>query len=296
MVESRLDRPYPEWTTSVYGVRPAVAEPGVLNTGYKEDTIMPAAIWAAGTLYSAYYTGEVLRVFDLVDVLLSCWVSGRLDIPAGNATRALERIYRKSARRVSVTARVQLYRRVFQFGTLETAEAPSYTPAHVSFSAAWERLMRGAAACAWHRSLGENERAEIAQTQILQATRELQRGLSAAMAGSSYLMATEVATLLRESLDLLGGPEIVERFGVPGQGAGSVIERMTAELFALTLPVARVHALGWAGAQVLQDWVAAYNGPSTAEEHLRRLLKPAGEWNAAWAALSIEGGLPGRVS
>lgn len=253
--------------------------------------VVPSAIWTAGVLYYIYYIGEEMRQFDVADILAARWAQGKLEVVDERTKTALDRLIKKRDRRMAREEREMLYKRVFNFGE---ARPNPYIPINETFPSDWNRLMKGVAAYPVHPSEEDAHMVDAARTMIFRATYDLQLHLSEAMAGTAYMMAAEVFTLLRESSDLLRGEEIIENFGVPGQGMNSVIEHIAAEEFNQLLPVELLSMLAEAGSRILQEWVAKFNPQTYAEapgsaldqSFLNALIVPAQEWRYANTHLS----------
>lgn len=253
--------------------------------------VVPSAIWTAGVLYYTYFVGEEMRLFDVADILVTRWSQGKLDATDERTIIALDRLMKKRERRMAQEEREMLYKRVFNFGR---SGSGGYILFNETFPLDWNRLMKGVAAYPV-KPMGEDDpAASAARTMIFQATYDLQLHLSEAMAGTAYMMAAEVFTLLREASDLLRSEEIIQSFGVQGLGMNSVIEHIAAEEFNRMIPVDLLSTLGESGSRILQDWVAKFNaqtwaetpGDSLHQSLIHTLVTPAQAWRAANSQLS----------
>ncbi|MBP0001236.1 MAG: hypothetical protein J7641_19970 [Cyanobacteria bacterium SID2] len=235
-------------------------------------------ILAAGALDYVYYIGEVMRVFDVANVLVLRWASGLLDIPDGTTASALYRFHKRRDERSTPEERAMLYKRVLNKGE---GQVLSRMSVNSDFTTLWDQFIsevmqyiqkteRKAYWSNWYDSGVSNAR-------IYQLTRDLQYNLSDHMTGMAHLQVTEDYNHLQEALEIVNSEDVRNYFGGRRQSLWNTIERICSEEFGSAPNTETIKTLAVDGNTIFQ-WIANFNESSVTSSQFEALLAAVEAW------------------
>ncbi|PPT09790.1 hypothetical protein CKA32_004542 [Geitlerinema sp. FC II] len=244
-------------------------------------------ILAAGALDYIYYIGEIMRVFDVANVLVLRWASGLLDIPDGTTASALYRFHKRRDERSTPEERAMLYKRVLNKGE---GQVLSRMSVNSDFTTLWDQLIaevmqyvykteRKAYWNNWYNSGVSNAR-------IYQLTRDLQYNLSDHMTGMAHLQVTEDYNHLQEAIDIINSEDVRNYFGGRRQSLWNTIERICSEEFGSAPNTETIKTLAVEGNTIFQ-WIANFNENLVTSSQFEKLLDAVEAW--VLAKETIEG-------
>jgi hypothetical protein len=239
--------------------------------------IKPDNIKAAGALDYVYQVGEIMRCFDVANALVLRWEGGRLDIPSGTTATALYRFYKLRDQRNTPEERAMLYRRVLNRGNGKILSSMAVNEAFPSF---WHQLMTEIT-----EYIRKSERSSsISRASIFQAAKNLQYNLSEHMNGMAHIQVTEDYAHLKEALEILNSPEVIENFGGRRKSGWSVIEQVAKEDLGIVLSTSNIRTLAVEGNKIFQ-WLANFDEGKVKEDEFQQLLQSAEAWIIAQASI-----------
>lgn len=255
----------------------------------EEQGIVTENIAAAGALYYIFELGERMGVFRLADELVLRSAAGTLDLPEGDASARLFRYFKLRQDRSPVADRALLYKRALDAGEATVLESAVINE---DFPQLWHKLMEEVATY-----IEKSEKAvdfeevgtKVSRSGIYEATRNLQYNLTEHMTGMAHMQVREMYAHLREALDLLGHPEIVDYYATGRQkNRWKVMSNLGKEVFKRTIPVSAIRNAAVEGNRVFQ-WLTKFDGPgSVQEKDFRDFLTAAEAWILAQGTMGEE--------
>ena len=179
----------------------------------EEQGVVKENILAAGALDYVWELGERLGIFRLADALTLNWAAGAIDVVDGPCAAKLYRYWKLRDQRSDPTERGLVYKRVLNKGDVEAL-------ARMVVNENFEDL-RGALCekVVEYRAKVEEATADksdsllVSRAPIHQALRDLQYNLTEFCTGMAHMQVREMYSQLRDAMDLLGDPEIIDHFG-----------------------------------------------------------------------------------
>jgi hypothetical protein len=230
--------------------------------------IRAQSIRAAGALYTTFVEGEQMRVFDIVDSLLTEWHRGELDIPDGDTASLLNRYEILMRDRPTEEERQMHYKRIFNIGD---AELLSGTVVNETFPMLWGNLMYEVSLYIDKTERYFTEEKIISRTAMYQAIQDLQYNLSEYMTGSAPKKTTEMYRHLEEALDIIGSEDVLNHMGGRRKSILTVIERMGKAALGISIPTTSLVTVAERGNDIFQ-FIAGFAAENVADEEFQRFL------------------------
>jgi hypothetical protein len=172
-----------------------------------ETQLDAASIRAVGPIYAAAILEE-LRLFDVMDRLVSLYQSGRLPIRRAPAGERLYQYWRRQPPRLSEAERRSLYSRVVGVGGGD-ADAT----ANREFADLWLRFTAAVSALARPDVTATPVERAVRQQAVRQAGRELASNLSLHGYGFTHFAASELQTEVKTIISVLSDPDVRSAYG-----------------------------------------------------------------------------------
>src|SRR5262245_1552198 len=166
-----------------------------------------ASIRAVGPIYAAAMLEE-LRLFDVMNRLVSLYQSGRLPIRRGPAGERLYQYWKQQPPRLSQAERRSVYSRVVGVGGGD-ADAT----ANREFADLWLRFIASVSALARLDGTAAPVERAVRQQAVRQAGRELARNLSLHGCGFTRFAASELQTEVKTIIRVLSDPDVRSAYG-----------------------------------------------------------------------------------
>jgi hypothetical protein len=230
---------------------------------------------AAGALEAAWLIGERARLFDVVDAIVSAWMSGRLSIGSGPAADQLSHFARPAPLRLTDAERAQLYRRALGIGT---AALPPGVAANATFPQRWGALLSAASACHEAATPETPAGGPLALAALYTATEHLQANLTTHLQ-DLVPFAAQVSRQLQEALAIASCAAIAGQYGA-APGVWRVIEAVAEAELGARPPVASYRALASAARRIF-EWLASFDRQAVQQPALQALLAAADSWLTA---------------
>ena len=244
----------------------------------EEQGVVKDNILAAGAIDYVFELGERMGVFRLVDALTLNWASGAIDVVDGPCAGKLYRYWKLRDQRSDPAERGLTYMRVLNKGDAEVLERMVVNEA---FPALWGTLMEKVAE--YIRKV-EDAKAElgetlmVSRTPIYQAVRDLQYNLTEFSTGMAHMHAREMYSQLREALDILGDPEIIDHFaGGRRKSLWTAIERLSKAEFGDAPNISAIRTAAVEGNKVFR-FVANFQQGAVAEDEFQQFRDAAEAW------------------
>lgn len=253
----------------------------------EEQGIVKENILAAGALYYIHELGEHLGIFKLADSLVLRWAAGAIDLAEGDAASKLYRYWKLREERSSEEERGLLYKRVLNIGDTKVL---SKMVVNEEFPDLWARLMQQVTEYISKTEQKDTGGELVSKASMYEATRNLQYNLTSHMTGMAHMLVREMYSNLREALEILGHPEIVDFFGGGRRkNLWTVIEKLSKEEFSVMPNISALRTMAVEGNRVFQ-WVGKFDGPgAVAEQDLQSFLASSEAWILAQATVDRTG-------
>ena len=244
-----------------------------------EQAVARNNILAAGALDYVYVLGEAMGIFRLVDALVLKWAVGSLDVAEGPTAGKLYRFWKLRGERSSPEERGMLYKRVLDRGDGQTLSA---MVVNEHFPRLWGALMQEVAKYI-EKTEGGSAGITVSRAPLYQATRQLQYNLSEHMTGMAHMQVTEMYAHLREAMEILGSPELVDRYGDARRASvWSVIANASREEFDAAPDISALRTAAVDGNRIFH-WLADFDRTNVRDEDFRAFLGAAEAWILAQA-------------
>lgn len=254
----------------------------------EEQGIVKENILAAGALDYIFELGERLGAFRLADALTLNWAAGSIDVVDGPCAAKLYRYWKLRDQRSDPAERGLVYKRVLNKGEAEVLERMVVND---PFPALWGELMEKVAE---YISKTEEAKAEsgdtllVSKNPIYQAIRNLQYNLTEFCTGMAHMQIREMYSQLREALDILGDPEIVDHFaGGRRKNMWTAIARLAKSEYGEAPNISAIRTAAVEGNAVYR-YVANFQQGSVDDEAFRRFVEAAEAWIIAKGADDTE--------
>lgn len=247
----------------------------------RAQEVVPANIKAAGVLDYIYCIGELMRAFDVANVLVLHWASGRLDIPEGATASLLYHFHKLRDERSTPEERDMLYKRVLNKGN---GRLLSSMIANETFPQLWHQLMAQVAEYIEKRESNYTQDKFISRIQLYQATKDLQYNLTENMTGMAHLQVREDYAHLQDALEIIRSPEIVTEYGGRRKNLWRVIDAIAREDLGVSVPTSSLLTLALEGNKIFH-WIANFNESVVREEAFRAFINSAEAWIVSQAAI-----------
>lgn len=241
-------------------------------------------ILAAGALDYVYELGERLGIFRLVDALTLNWAAGAIDVVDGPCAAKLYRYWKLRDQRSDPSERGLVYKRVLNKGETEALDR---MVVNENFEALWGTM---AEKVAEYRAKVEDAKAEqgesllVSRTPIYQAVRDLQYNLTEFCTGMAHMQVREMYSQLREAMDLLGDPEIIDHFaGGRRKTMWTAIERLSKSEYGEAPNINAIRIAAVEGNAVFR-FIANFKQGAVAEDEFQRFIEAAEAWIIAKAS------------
>lgn len=244
------------------------------------------AIRAAGALYTTFVEGELMRIFDIADSLLTEWHRGALDIPDGKTAALLNRYEILMRDRPTEEERHMHYRRVFNIGEAEVLPG---TVVNDAFPGLWDNMMVQVAQYIDRKERYFTEEKLLSRAKIYQALQDLQHNLSEYMTGSSPKKTTEMYRHLEEALEIIGSEDVLNHVGGRRRSILSVIERIGREALGVSIPTQNLVIIAEQGNDIF-NFIADFAAENVTEDEFQRFLDACEAWINRQAALEAPAG------
>jgi hypothetical protein len=253
----------------------------------EEQGIVKENILAAGALYYIHELGEHLGIFKLADSLVLRWAAGAIDLAEGDAASKLYRYWKLREERSSEEERGLLYKRVLNIGDTKVL---SKMVVNEEFPDLWARLMQEVTEYIGKTEQKDTGGEQVSKASMYEATRNLQYNLTSHMTGMAHMLVREMYSNLREALEILGHPEIVDFFGGGRRkNLWTVIEKLSKEEFSVLPNISALRTMAVEGNRVFQ-WIGKFDGPgAVAEQDLQSFLSSSEAWILAQATVERTG-------
>ncbi|HEX6367472.1 MAG TPA: hypothetical protein VF006_00990 [Longimicrobium sp.] len=240
-----------------------------------EQAVVKANILAAGALDYVYVLGEHLGVFRLADALVLRWAAGALDVAQGPTAGRLYRYWKLREERSSPEERAMLYKRVFDRGDSQLLGG---MVVNEHFPTLWGDLMTEVAKYIEKSEGSSLSESFVSRMPVYQATRQLQFNLTEHMTGMAHMQVTEMYAHLREAMDLLACPEILDQYASGRRrSVWTVIERASKEEFGTAPNIAGLRTLAVDGNRIFK-WIAEFDQGAVRAEDFRAFVDAAESW------------------
>ncbi len=254
----------------------------------EEQGIVKENILAAGALDYIFELGERLGAFRLADALTLNWAAGSIDVVDGPCAAKLYRYWKLRDQRSDPAERGLVYKRVLNKGDAELLERMVVND---PFPAMWGELMEKVA-----EYIGKTEEAKaesgdtllVSKNPIYQAIRNLQYNLTEFCTGMAHMQIREMYSQLREALDILGDPEIVDHFaGGRRKNMWTAMARLAKSEYGEAPNISAIRTAAVEGNAVYR-YVANFQQGSVDDEAFRRFVEAAEAWIIAKGADDTE--------
>jgi hypothetical protein len=254
----------------------------------EDQGIVKENILAAGALDYIFELGERLGAFRLADALTLNWAAGSIDVVDGPCAAKLYRYWKLRDQRSDPAERGLVYKRVLNKGDAEVLER---MVANDPFPALWGELMEKVA-----EYIGKTEEAKaesgdtllVSKNPIYQAIRNLQYNLTEFCTGMAHMQIREMYSQLREALDILGDPEIVDHFaGGRRKNMWTAIARLAKSEYGEAPNISAIRTAAVEGNAVYR-FIANFQQGSDDDEAFRRFVEAAEAWIIAKGADDTE--------
>jgi len=259
----------------------------------EEQGVIKDNILAAGALDYVFELGEHMGIFRLADALTLNWAAGAIDVVDGSSAAKLYRYWKLRDQRSDPSERGMVYKRVLNKGDAEVLERMVVNEA---FPPLWGALMEKVTE---YVSKVETAKAEIGETLLVsrtgvyQAVRELQANLTEFCTGMAHMQTREMYSQLRDALDLLGDPEIIDHFaGGRRKNLWTAIERLSKSEFGEAPNISAIRTAAVEGNTVFK-FVANFQRGAVVEEEFQRFIEAAEAWIIAKGSDSTEPSIVG---
>ncbi len=254
----------------------------------EEQGIVKENILAAGALDYIYELGERLGAFRLADALTLNWAAGAIDVVDGPCAAKLYRYWKLRDQRSDPAERGLVYKRVLNKGDAEVLERMVVNEACPTL---WGAVMEKVAE---YISKVEEAKAEtgdvllVSKNPIFQAIRNLQYNLTEFCTGMAHMQIREMYSQLREALDILGDPEIVDHFaGGRRKNMWTAMARLAKSEYGEAPNISAIRTAAVEGNAVYR-YVANFQQGSADDEAFRRFIEAAEAWIIAKGADDTE--------
>ena len=246
-----------------------------------EQAVVKANILAAGALDYVYVLGEHMGVFRLADALVLRWAAGALDVAQGPTAGRLYRYWKLREERSSPEERAMLYKRVFDRGD---AQLLGGMVVNEHFPGLWGDLMTEVARYIEKSEGSSLSESFVSRMPVFQATRQLQFNLTEHMTGMAHMQVTEMYAHLREAMDLLSSPEVLDAYASGRRrNVWTVIERASKDEFGTSPNIAGLRTLAVDGNRIFK-WIADFDQGAVRNEAFRAFVDAAESWILAQGA------------
>jgi hypothetical protein len=244
----------------------------------EEQGVVKENILAAGALDYVFELGERLGIFRLADALTLNWAAGAIDVVDGPCATKLYRYWKLRDQRSDPTERGLVYKRVLNKGDVEALDR---MVVNESFEQLWGTL---AEKVAEYREKVERANAEagstllVSRAPIYQAVRDLQYNLTEFCTGMAHMQVREMYSQLRDAMDLLGDPEIVDHFaGGRRKTMWTAIERLARSEFGEAPNISAIRIAAVEGNAVFR-FIANFQQGAVTEEAFQRFIEAMEAW------------------
>jgi hypothetical protein len=244
----------------------------------EEQGVVKDNILAAGALDYIFELGERLGIYRLVDALTLNWAAGAIDVVDGPCAAKLYRYWKLRDQRMDPVERGLVYKRVLNKGDVEALDR---MVVNENFEALWGTLCEKVAE---YRAKVEDAKVEqgdtvlVSKTPIYQAVRDLQYNLTEFSTGMAHMQVREMYSQLREAMDLLGDPEIVDHFaGGRRKTMWTAIERLAKSEYGEAPNINAIRIAAVEGNTMFR-FIAGFQQGSVAEEDFHRFIDAAEAW------------------
>ena len=244
----------------------------------EEQGIVKENILAAGALDYIFELGERLGIYRLVDALTLNWAAGAIDVVDGPCAAKLYRYWKLRDQRMDPTERGLVYKRVLNKGGVEALDR---MVVNENFEALWGTLCEKVAE---YRAKIEDAKVEqgdtvlVSRTPIYQAVRDLQYNLTEFSTGMAHMQVREMYSQLREAMDLLGDPEIVDHFaGGRRKTMWTAIERLAKSEYGEAPNINAIRIAAVEGNAMFR-FIAGFQQGSVAEDDFQRFIEASEAW------------------
>lgn len=244
----------------------------------EEQGVVKDNILAAGALDYVYELGERLGIFRLVDALTLNWAAGAIDVVDGPCAAKLYRYWKLRDQRADPSERGLVYKRVLNKGETEALDR---MVVNEQFELLWGTM---AEKVADYRAKVEDAKAEasenllVSRMPIYQAVRDLQYNLTEFCTGMAHMQVREMYAQLREAMDLLGDPEIIDHFaGGRRKTMWTAIERLSKSEYGEAPNINAIRIAAVEGNAVFR-FIANFQQGAVAEDEFQRFIEAAEAW------------------
>jgi hypothetical protein len=244
----------------------------------EEQGLVKENILAAGALDYVFELGERLGIFRLADALTLNWAAGAIDVVDGPCANKLYRYWKLRDQRSDPAERGLVYKRVLNKGDVEALDR---MVVNESFEQLWGTL---AEKVTEYRQKIERANAEAGETllvsraPIYQAVRDLQYNLTEFCTGMAHMQVREMYSQLRDAMDLLGDPEIVDHFaGGRRKTMWTAIERLARSEFGEAPNINSIRIAAVEGNAMFR-FIANFHQGAVTEEQFQRFLDATEAW------------------
>jgi hypothetical protein len=244
----------------------------------EEQGVVKDNILAAGALDYVFELGERMGIFRLVDALTLNWAAGAIDVVDGPCAAKLYRYWKLRDQRSDPAERGLVYRRVLDKGEADVLERMVVNEPYPTL---WGLLMEKVAEYI-HKV--EDAKAEtgdtllVSRTPIYQAVRNLQYNLTEFCTGMAHMQIREMYSQLREALDILGDPEIIDHFaGGRRKSLWTAIERLSKSEFGEAPNISAIRTAAVEGNAVFR-FIANFQQGAVAEDEFQRFIEASEAW------------------
>jgi hypothetical protein len=249
----------------------------------EEQGIIKENILAAGALDYVFELGERLGIFRLADSLTLNWAAGAIDVVEGPCAHKLYRYWKLRDQRMDPSERGLVYKRVLNKGETEALDR---MVVNEKFENLWGVL---AEKVTEYRTKVEDASAEqaeslmVSRAPVQQAVRELQYNLTEFCTGMAHMQVREMYSQLRDAMDLLGDPEIIDHFaGGRRKTMWTAIERLSKSEYGEAPNINAIRIAAVEGNAVFR-FIANFKQGAVPEDEFQRFLEAAEAWIIAKA-------------
>jgi hypothetical protein len=241
-------------------------------------------VQAVQAIYFAYKMEE-LRLFQVVDRIVELYTQGQLPLGRGRAGELLYRYWRSSGERLTADERAGLYARAL--GVRGGSATAGQT--NDEFLALWMRFMVAVSMFARQQSVDDLLRVTPPGTVSTATVRDAARALAAnaSQYGGGMVLhaARELSEQVRQMVDLLCAPELLQAFGA--RDMWQVVDQVNRNELGGARNVVRYRTQAAAGSRVLA-WLAAHADQLSTSQH--DFAVDAGLVDAVEQWLAVSGG------
>jgi hypothetical protein len=249
----------------------------------EDQGIVKENILAAGALDYVFELGERLGIFRLADALTLNWAAGAIDVVDGPCASKLYSYWKLRDQRSDPSERGLVYKRVLNKGDVEALDR---MVVNENFPELWGML---AEKVTEYRTKVETSKAEqvesllVSRAPIYQAVRDLQFNLTEFCTGMAHMQVREMYSQLRDAMDLLGDPEIIDHFaGGRRKTMWTAIERLSKAEFGEAPNINAIRIAAVEGNQVFR-FIATFRQGAVPEDEFQRFLEAMEAWIIAKA-------------